>query len=332
MAKPEGPASLWLRLPGLPGVSFGRHSLGFPNTSYAVVASHSPAIASTNRRYRVSGYVTPVASPKRIGSVVLEMRRDNRWVALARSKPRAVSARGATSRAHFTLTASIHDVGIHVLRVRKTGSQCGSGACQVGEGVSSRFDVVTGNRTYFVERRLASLSVPVGAVDGVVDARTRQALCAWRDMAGSSPNRNGVTRGVANSILSAHRLPKPKRSDGLYMNQTCQILLQVVNQRFRRVVWASSGQPGFETPNGRGAIFRKLPGPVESTLYPGAFMYHPMFFFPNRPAIALHGSATNDLVLPYPASHGCVRVWRPDISEIYAESPLGTPVKVYGRY
>jgi hypothetical protein len=216
--------------------------------------------------------------------------------------------------------------------VRKPAALCRSHPCVVAEGTSSRFNVITGNQTYFVERKLAQLSVPVGTVDGVSDARTGQALCAWRDMANLKPSRAGLSRQVADSVLRAHRLPKPKRSDGLYVSKTCQMLFQVVNHKFRRVVWASTGQPGFETPNATGAIFRKLEGPVESTLYPGAFMYNPMFFLPSRPAIALHGSATNDLVLPYPASHGCVRVWRPDIIEIFNQSPLGTKVKVYGKY
>ena len=90
--------------------------------------------------------------------------------------------------------------------------------------------------------------------------------------------------------------------------------------------------PGHETANGTGDIFRKVRGWVESTLYPGAFMLDPMFFFPSRPAIALHGSASNSLVLPYPASHGCVRIWRPQIVKIFNESPIGTKVKVNGHY
>jgi lipoprotein-anchoring transpeptidase ErfK/SrfK len=61
-------------------------------------------------------------------------------------------------------------------------------------------------------------------------------------------------------------------------------------------------------------------------------MLDPMYFFPDRPGIALHGSASNDLVEPYPASHGCVRVWRPQIRKIFKQSPLGTKVRVYGSY
>jgi lipoprotein-anchoring transpeptidase ErfK/SrfK len=61
-------------------------------------------------------------------------------------------------------------------------------------------------------------------------------------------------------------------------------------------------------------------------------MYDSLYFRRDHPAIALHGSISNDLVHTYPASHGCVRVWRPEISEIFDETPIGTPVKVYGEY
>lgn len=330
----KGTASLRLQLPDVPSVTFDRHHLGFPATSFRVRVRHAPAVASVDRRYRVKGLVTPGSPVKRLGPIKLQELRNGRWATVDRSRLRAVTEAGsATRRAAFTLTTSIGSVGRHTMRVLKPSAMCrGAGPCTITKGSSSRFGVVAGNRAYFVEKKLASLSVPVGSVDGVVDSRTRQALCAWRDMSGDKPTRRGVTRRVANSILGAHRLPRPNRSDGLYVNKTCQVLLQVVDHRFRRVVWASSGQPAYETPNGTGAIFRKLDGPVESTFYPGAFMYNPMFFLPSRPAIALHGSATNSLVLPYPASHGCVRVWRPDIVEIYHESPLGTKVKVYGHY
>lgn len=326
-------ATLELALPGVPGVRFGRHLLGFPATTFAVRVTHAPAVASLSHLYTVTGVVTPGTPARRLGAVVLEIRRNGHWRIVDRSPLRPITGAGASARrAHFTLTTSIDTVGRQLFRVRKPAALCAHGRCRVAEGRSRSFDVITGNRAYFVERKLARLHVPVGSVDGVVDARTRQALCAWRDMSGRAPNRNGLTPGVVDSVLRAHRLPRPDRSDGLYVNQTCQILFQVVDHAFRRVVWASSGMPGYETPNGTGAVFRKIEGPVESTLYPGAFMYHPMFFFTSRPAIALHGSATNDLVLPYPASHGCVRVWRPDIFRIFKETPLGTKVQVYGKY
>lgn len=95
-------------------------------------------------------------------------------------------------------------------------------------------------------------------------------------------------------------LPAPHRTNGIFVNKTCQVLFQVKHHKFHRVVWVSSGMAGHETPNGTGHIFRKVKGWVESTLYPGAYMLDPMFFFPDRPGIALHGSVSNDLVQALP--------------------------------
>jgi lipoprotein-anchoring transpeptidase ErfK/SrfK len=40
----------------------------------------------------------------------------------------------------------------------------------------------------------------------------------------------------------------------------------------------------------------------------------------------------NSLIKTYPASHRCVRVMRPQIHEIFSETPVGTKVQVYGEY
>ena len=61
-------------------------------------------------------------------------------------------------------------------------------------------------------------------------------------------------------------------------------------------------------------------------------MYDAIYFRRDHPGIALHGSVSNSLVHSYPASHGCVRVWRPDIHQIFLETPIGTRVVVYGAY
>jgi len=183
-----------------------------------------------------------------------------------------------------------------------------------------------------VEKKLDDLGLPVGSVDGKITARTNQALCAWRDMNGLKITRKGVNVPLATSILAATKKPKANRPDGIYVNKTCQVLIQVVNGKYKRVVWISTAAPGYNTPNGTGHVWRKIKGWHESSLYKDAFMYDAMYFRTDRPAIALHGSATNSLVHTYPASHGCVRVWRPDIAKIFAETPYGTLVKVYGKY
>jgi lipoprotein-anchoring transpeptidase ErfK/SrfK len=183
-----------------------------------------------------------------------------------------------------------------------------------------------------VEKKLDDLGLPVGTVDGKITTRTDQALCAWRDINGLKVTRKGVDVPLATSILAATKKPKADRPDGLYVNKTCQVLIQVVNGKYRRIVWVSTAASGYNTPNGTGKVWRKISGWHESSLYRDAYMYDAIYFRTDRPAIALHGSATNNLVHTYPDSHGCVRVWRPDIAKIFAQTPIGTRVKVYGKY
>jgi hypothetical protein len=323
----EGPAHLSLQQHNLPGARFDRTALTYPATRFALSTPRADKVTTVGQRLTVTGRVTPARPLTKLGPVFLEEQHGKRWVRV--DKARLVSGQHG---AQYTLHTRLTSVGGHTLRVFKPGALCDTKHCRIGPGHSARIGVVAGNRVFFVEQRLDRLHVPIASVDGQVDVRDLQAFCAWRDMAGVKPSRAGLTPALVSSVMSHNKLPQPNRPDGLYVSKTCQMLFQVVDHKYRRVVWASTGAPGYDTPNGTGAIFRKLRGPVESTLYPGAFMYNPMFFFPDRPAIALHGSVSNDLVEPYPASHGCVRVWRPQIWRIWQESPLGTRVKVYGRY
>jgi len=183
-----------------------------------------------------------------------------------------------------------------------------------------------------VERRLADLRYPTGKVDGVVTHRTRLALCAWRNTHGFRRGRYGLTRRDTRSILAATARPRTGRSNGLYVDETCQMLYQVRDHHYRRIVRVSSGMPGHGTPNGTGKVWRKWPGWHESSIYSGARMYDSIYFRRDRPGIALHGSVTDALVRPYPDSHGCVRVRHWAIRKIFRETPVGTKVVVFGSY
>jgi lipoprotein-anchoring transpeptidase ErfK/SrfK len=183
-----------------------------------------------------------------------------------------------------------------------------------------------------VERKLAAYGFPVGDVDGDITNRARQALCAWRETNGLPINRGKLTTADIRSVLLATTRPVPTKPTGIYVNKTCQVLYQVVNNTYRRIVWVSTGGPGYDTPNRTGKVWRKVAGAHESSLYEDAFMYDSIYFLKDRPGIALHGSRVNSLVKTYPASHGCVRVMRPQIHEIFDETPVGTTVSVYGKY
>jgi hypothetical protein len=306
--------------------------LGMPRGRFAI-RMHHPAYAAAGGRYVVTGVVRPGSPATRMGHVALQLWRGGAWrtVDTAPVRPRW-RHKHLLNSGGFRLATQFRSLTTVRMRVIKSDAGCDASGCAVLGRTGHGFSVATGSRNELVEHQLAHFGFPVGTVDGVIDARAEQALCAWRDATGQPINRGGVTDRIANSVLNATSKPKPDRPDGLYVDKTCQILFQVVNGHFRRILWASTGMPGLDTPNVTGAIFRKVDGIVESTLYPGAFMWWPMFFNPARPAIALHGSATNDLVLPYPASHGCIRVWRPQIIDIFNESPLGTRVVVYGEY
>ncbi|WP_328992624.1 L,D-transpeptidase [Kribbella sp. NBC_01245] len=183
-----------------------------------------------------------------------------------------------------------------------------------------------------MERKLESFGYPVGTVDGKITKRARQALCAWRETVGLPITRGPLTQDDIDSILGTSARPIPTRAPGIYVNKTCQVLFQITGKTYKRIVWVSSGAPGYDTPNGTGKVWRKWAGKHESSLYPDAYMYDSIYFLKHRPGIALHGSRNNYLVHTYPASHSCVRVWRPDIHEIFDETPIGTLVSVYGKY
>lgn len=183
-----------------------------------------------------------------------------------------------------------------------------------------------------VEQQLDKLGYPVGDVDGDITARAKQALCAWRETHGMPVSRKGLTLNDAYSVLNAARRPTPTRAPGIYVNKTCQVAYQIVGKTYKRIVWVSTGAPGYETPNRTGKVWRKWAGAHESSLYPEAYMYDSLYFLRDRPGIALHGSRVNSLVKPYPASHRCVRVTRPEITQIFKETPIGTKVQVYGDY
>ena len=183
-----------------------------------------------------------------------------------------------------------------------------------------------------VERQLDKLGYPVGDVDGDITARAKQALCAWRETNGLPVSRKGLSLTTRTRCSTQPVARRRRGPAGIYVNKTCQVLYQIVGKSYKRIVWISTGGPGYETPNRTGKVWRKWAGAHESSLYDDAYMYDSIYFLKDRPGIALHGSRVNSLIKPYPASHRCVRVMRPEIHQIFTDTPIGTKVQVYGEY
>ena len=136
--------------------------------------------------------------------------------------------------------------------------------------------------------------------------------------------RTGMVDAAFWSRLDHPIVPRPRYSqpaDHLEVDKTHQVLYVVRGGQVALISPVSTaGIPGYYTPVGRFAIYRKVPGYDPSPL---GILYKPMYFVGGY---AIHG---NPSVPPYPASHGCVRVPNFVIERLYSSEPYGETVYVY---
>jgi len=188
-----------------------------------------------------------------------------------------------------------------------------------------------------VEIALQRFGAPTGKADGLFDQKARRGLCVWREL-----TKHKATRALPTDYERELIVAQPKPAipyymvTGLNIDQTCQSLTWIAfdpstRTRFVKAVFpVSTGQPSVPTASGKFKIYFTVNRWQESTLYPGAMMYRPMYF---HGGMAVHGSATDSLVMTYPASHGCVRALHRDIDRMWTEGVRrGTLVYVYGTY
>lgn len=184
-----------------------------------------------------------------------------------------------------------------------------------------------------VERALSRLGLPVGAVNGRYDAKTRRAVCAWRTIVGRTARRALPSASESRAIVGLSRLPRARALmvSGVNISRTCQTGFWVSKARtYKRVMAATTGKPGYRTRTGTFTIFRTHHTWRRSTIYRDAWMYKPMQFSGGQ---AIHGSATDRLVKTYPASHGCVRMLHKDIDALQRGGVgNGTKVRVFGTW
>ncbi|OFW67673.1 MAG: hypothetical protein A2Y74_05920 [Actinobacteria bacterium RBG_13_63_9] len=183
--------------------------------------------------------------------------------------------------------------------------------------------VATGARSVevcWLEQKLTDLSHRRGAVDGVFDKKTYQAVIAFQKWEGLG--RDGVMDGIDwERLLSASR-PKPKHillGTWIEVNRARQVLLYCRNGVVVRTLPASTGSPrvGIATPAGTYTITR------ENTWE--RVRYKPLYVR-KRGVLAIHGYPR---VPPYPASHGCMRIQIWDMDDLHALVPVGTRVYIY---
>lgn len=181
------------------------------------------------------------------------------------------------------------------------------------------------------EQLLSDLGYWTGAIDGKIDAASRNALVAFQKVEGREAT-GRLTRSELEALQNATR---PAPLEGGYAHIEADLGRQVLfvvddGGTVTRVLPISSGN-GEEftsegwtrravTPTGRFKIYRKVEGWRKAPL---GDIYYPNYFLGG---VAIHGSAS---IPTRPASHGCIRIPVYAAKEFSELIPTGTVVIVH---
>lgn len=173
----------------------------------------------------------------------------------------------------------------------------------------------------WMERRLAALAYRPGALDGLYDKATADAVMAFQKV--ERLQRTGTATDAVLHRLASAATPAPRRSvagSRVEIDLTRQVLFVIRDNQVQWSIPVASGAQGTRTPTGTFTIQRKLPYWRESYL---GLLYKPAYFYGGY---AIHGSHS---VPAYPASHGCVRVAVGTMDALYPLLPIGMRVDIY---
>jgi photosystem II stability/assembly factor-like uncharacterized protein/lipoprotein-anchoring transpeptidase ErfK/SrfK len=175
-----------------------------------------------------------------------------------------------------------------------------------------------------VQRCLVALRyLPAGAVSGVNDYRTQQAVLAFQAWSGLA--RDGIAGRQTRLRLANASPPSPHLEPvvGRYAEvfRSLGVALFVNSGSLVRVVHCSTGRPGLATPAGRFAVYMKSTNWYSTEYH--SWMPFASFFTGGD---AFHGYPD---VPAYPASHGCIRLPMPEAPWVYSFLTYGTPVFVF---
>lgn len=175
-------------------------------------------------------------------------------------------------------------------------------------------------------------------VGGPANAKTRRALCAWRELTGRKITRNFPTAADEEAILTTtleSLKPTKTMTVGLNVNVACQALFWVEKEengrkRLEAVMPVSTGDGDTPTRLGDFRIFASRNSWHESSLFPMGYMYRPLYF---SGGMSFHGTIYDKEMDGRPESMGCVRMLNEDIDRLWkAKVGYGTNVKVYGKW
>jgi hypothetical protein len=221
----------------------------------------------------------------------------------------------------FAATFPIKAVGTFRVHARFDAADLLPGASTTTPRTTPTPSLREGSRSAFVtllERRLRVLHYHLTGVDRHFDARTADAIMAFRKVQ-RMPRNHAVSDAVWRALAHPRRIAPRSRADGLHIeiDQRRQVLYTVVDGQVSAIIHTSTGKPSTPTYDGRFTVARKIAG------YSPHQLYYPSYFDGNR---AIHGWPD---VPSYAASHGCSRVPYWTARWIYGLARIGTRVIVY---
>ena len=179
------------------------------------------------------------------------------------------------------------------------------------------------------------LGIAVNTSNKVWNVELARTYCSIRELMGQKPSKSRPTESELEQFKAEilnYTNPVKKLSyheEGLNVSVTCQMAYFVRGGVVEKILPVSTGKSSTKSDLGKFKVFYKVKGWQESSLYPGAMMYKPIWYNGNE---GVHGMSSEKLVHSYPASHGCVRARKMDMDWLVKNLQKGDTVKVYGKW
>ncbi|MBC7106225.1 MAG: peptidoglycan-binding protein [Firmicutes bacterium] len=179
----------------------------------------------------------------------------------------------------------------------------------------------------FLQGQLARLGLYRGALNGVFDGATQAAVREFQRSRGLPPD--GMVgpltwKALEQALRPAVGSAAPSRCDALVIDLTTRTMYVFSGQKVWRKYPVAVGKPETPTPVGTWKVVRKAEGWGDGFGTRWIGLNVPWGIY------GIHGT-NKPWSIGSAASHGCIRMYNPDVEQVYPLVEPGTPVYVVGN-